>query len=175
MSRYRPPRERSSPYITAAGFARLNAELKQLWKVQRPEVTRKVAEAAAMGDRSENAEYIYGKKQLREIDGRVRFLSRRLDELQVVDRPPPDRSRVFFGAWVSLQDDAGDRLRYRLVGPDEFDQAPEYISIDAPVARSLLKKQVGDEVRLRRGEHTLVYRILDITYGDATDRAQPDV
>src|SRR5690606_5568130 len=103
---YRPPRPRASPYITAEGFARLNAELKELWKVQRPAVTRKVSEAAAMGDRSENAEYIYGKKQLREIDARVRFLSKRLDELEVVDRPPPDQSRVFFGAWVTLEDEA---------------------------------------------------------------------
>jgi transcription elongation factor GreB len=164
MSRYRPPRARSSPYITPEGFARMNAELKSLWKEQRPEVTRKVAEAAAMGDRSENAEYIYGKKQLREIDARVRFLARRLEELNVVDRPPPDRSRVYFGAWVTLEDADGAEHCYRLVGPDEFDQAPEYISIDAPVALALLKKQVDDEVRLSRPDGERVYRIVDIAY-----------
>ena len=140
MSRYRPPRPKSSPYITPVGFAKLQSELKTLWKVTRPEVTRKVAEAAAQGDRSENAEYIYGKKQLREIDGRVRFLSKRLDELIVVDKPPRDTDRVYFGAWVELEDDRGQTFRYRLVGPDEFDRAPDYISIDSPMARALLKK-----------------------------------
>jgi transcription elongation factor GreB len=168
VSRYRPPRPRSSPYITAEGFARLRAELKSLWKVQRPEVTRKVAEAAAMGDRSENAEYIYGKKQLREIDARVRFLAKRLDELEVVDRAPPDRGRVFFGAWVTVEDDAGTRQRYRLVGPDEFDGAPEYISIDAPVARALLGKRVDDEVTVTLGEQARNYLYVEIASGSAT-------
>ena len=147
----------------------MTAELKELWKVQRPEVTRKVAEAAAMGDRSENAEYIYGKKQLREIDARVRFLSRRLDELQVVDRPPPDQSRVFFGAWVTLETDTGEQVRYRLVGPDELDAERGCISIDSPVARALLKKQVHDEARVRTGDTERTYRLLDISYRPATD------
>jgi transcription elongation factor GreB len=168
MSRYRPPRPRSSPYITPEGYARLNAELKTLWKDKRPEVTRKVAEAAAMGDRSENAEYIYGKKQLREIDARVRFLSKRLDELTVVDRLPPDTSRVFFGAWVTLEDEDGHRRRYRLVGPDEFDREPAYISIDAPMARALLKKQVDDEVEVPGKGGPGTYRVVDIEYA-ATD------
>ncbi len=168
MTRYRPPRPRSSPYITPEGYARLNAELKTLWKDKRPEVTRKVAEAAAMGDRSENAEYIYGKKQLREIDARVRFLSKRLDELTVVDRLPPDTSRVFFGAWVTLEDEDGARQRYRLVGPDEFDRDPGYISIDAPMARALLKKQVDDEVEVRGQGGAKSYWIVDIEYA-ATD------
>jgi transcription elongation factor GreB len=175
MSRYRPPRPRASAYITPEGFARITAELKELWKVRRPEVTRKVAEAAAMGDRSENAEYVYGKKQLREIDARVRFLSKRLDELQVVDRAPPDRSRVFFGAWVTLEDEAGARTRYRLVGPDEFDREPGYISIDAPMARALLKKQVDDEVLVRRPDGEQVFRIVAIDYRAPTDRAEPPV
>src|SRR4029453_9889319 len=117
MSRYRPPRAKSTSLITPQGQRRLADELKHLWKVVRPEVTRKVAEAAAQGDRSENAEYIYGKKQLREIDARVRFLSKRLDELVVVDRTPPDRTRVYFGAWVTLAGDGGGELRYRIVGP----------------------------------------------------------
>ena len=135
--------------------------------MQRPEVTRKVAEAAALGDRSENAEYIYGKRQLREIDARVRFLSKRLDELKVVDRPPPDRSRVFFGAWVTLEDEDRVTVRYRLVGPDEFDREPAYVSIDAPLARALLKKQVDDEVRVERPDGTRAFRILAIAYEPA--------
>ena len=168
MSRYRPPRPKSSPYITPEGFERMTRELKELWKVKRPEVTRKVSEAAAMGDRSENAEYIYGKKQLREIDSRVRFLSKRLDELTVVDRLPPDRSRVFFGAWVTLEDEAGRQRCYRVVGPDEFDSDPAYISIDAPLARALLKKQVDDEVHVRLDGTEQSYWIVDIRYGGAT-------
>ncbi len=164
MSRYRPPRPRASPYITPEGFARLNAELKHLWKEKRPEVTRKVSEAAAQGDRSENAEYIYGKKQLREIDARVRFLSKRLDELQVVDRVPPDRTRIFFGAWVELEDQDGQEVRYRLVGPDEFDRAPEFISIDGPMARALLRKQAGDEVEVDLGGAPRRFQVLKIDY-----------
>lgn len=135
-----------SRYITPAGWRRLDDELKYLWKVKRPEVTRAVQEAAAQGDRSENAEYIYGKKQLREIDRRVRFLVKRLEGMTVVDRPPPDRSRIFFGAWVTLENPDGRCERYRLVGPDETGHAEGYISIDAPLARALLKKQVDDEV-----------------------------
>ena len=169
MSRYRPPRPRSSPYITPDGYARLQAELKLLWKVTRPEVTRRVSEAAAMGDRSENAEYIYGKKQLREIDARVRFLSKRLDELKVVDRIPGDRSRVFFGAWVSLEDETGALHRYRLVGPDEFDAATDYISIDSPMARALVGKRAGDAIELQQGEHARVYDIVDISYAPPTE------
>lgn len=169
MSRYRPPRPKGSPYITPEGFARLNAELKSLWKVERPEVTRKVAEAAAMGDRSENAEYIYGKRQLREIDARVRFLARRLDELTVVDRAPPDTSRIFFGAWVTLEDQQGATSRYRLVGPDEFDMNPAYISIDAPLARALLKKRVDDEVHLSHLDAERSYCVVEISYQTPTD------
>jgi transcription elongation factor GreB len=123
----------------------MSRELKYLWKEKRPEVTAKVSEAAAMGDRSENAEYIYGKKQLREIDSRIAFLSKRLDALTVVDRPPGDTSKVFFGASVEIEFANGDRACYRIVGPDEFDAQPNYISIDSPMARALLKKQVGDE------------------------------
>lgn len=168
MSRYRPPRPRSSPYITAAGYARMHSELKELWKVKRPEVTRKVAEAAAQGDRSENAEYIYGKRQLREIDARVRFLSRRLDELNVVDRPPRVRDQVFFGAWVTLEDESGSTCRYRLVGPDEFDAQPGYISIDSPMARALLKKRVDDEIGITQGGQSRRYVLLAIDYEGAT-------
>lgn len=164
MSRYRQPRPKSSPYITPEGQLRLAAELKHLWKVERPEVTRKVAEAAALGDRSENAEYIYGKKQLREIDARIGFLSRRLDELNVVDRPPPDTERIFFGAWVTLEDEAGHGYRYRLVGPDEFDAADDYISIDSPMARALLKKRTDDEIEIRQGGLVNHYVVVGISY-----------
>jgi len=164
LSRYRPPRPRSSPYITPAGYARLQSELTHLWKVERPAVTAKVKEAAAQGDRSENAEYIYGKKQLRQIDSRVQFLSKRLDALTVVDKPPRDQSRVFFGAWVELEDAAGECYRYRLVGPDEFDMDPAFISIDAPMARALLKKQVDDEITLILADGDQSYFLTAINY-----------
>ena len=115
MSRYRPPTTPGSKFITPAGHARLSAELDQLWRIERPQVTQAVAEAAAQGDRSENAEYTYGKKRLREIDSRVRFLRKRLDGMTVVDRPPADLRKVFFGAWVTLEDDAGATTRHRIV------------------------------------------------------------
>src|SRR5271169_3379296 len=122
-----------SLYITPEGRKRLSDELSYLWRVKRPQVTQAVAEAAAMGDRSENAEYIYGKKQLRQIDSRMRFLSKRLDELIVVDRVPDDTSKVFFGAWVELEDSGGNLFRYRIVGPDEFDLKKGFISIESPM------------------------------------------
>lgn len=167
MSRYRPPRAKSTSLITPHGQRRLTEELQHLWKVKRPEVTRRVAEAAAQGDRSENAEYIYGKKQLREIDSRIQFLSKRLDELVVVDRIPPDRSRVFFGAWVTLEDDDGEAHRYRIVGPDEFDREPLYISIDSPVAKALLKKARGDDVEVRRPDGVTHFHIVEIRYDES--------
>jgi transcription elongation factor GreB len=166
MSRYRPPRPKSSPHITPTGAATLQAELKYLWKEKRPEVTRKVAEAAAQGDRSENADYIYGKRQLREIDGRIAYLSKRLDKLVVVDKKPPDTSKVFFGAWVSVENDAGDELQYRLVGADEFDAQPEYVSIDSPVARALLGKRAGDDITVALGDSSANYHLLNIRYSD---------
>jgi transcription elongation factor GreB len=150
MSRWRPPAPRSAPYITREGYERLNAELKYLWKEKRPEVTQAVKEAAALGDRSENAEYIYGKKQLREIDRRIRYLSKRLDGINVVDRAPDDRGTVFFGAWVTLEDEAGARREHRIVGADEIGDQPGYISVDAPLSRLLLKKQVGDDIWLKK-------------------------
>jgi len=164
MSRYRPPREKSTPYVTPTGQLLLADELKFLWKQKRPEVTAKVAEAAAMGDRSENAEYIYGKKQLREIDGRVRFLAKRLDELNVVDKPPRDTSQVFFGAWVTLEDNSATTYRHRLVGPDELDAEHDYNSIDAPMARALLKKRVDDEIELHQGDAVNQYTLIRIDY-----------
>lgn len=163
MSRYRPPTTPGSKFITPAGHARLSAELDRLWRIERPQVTQAVSEAAAQGDRSENAEYTYGKKRLREIDSRVRFLRKRLDGMTVVDRPPADRGKVFFGAWVTLKDEAGTCTRHRIVGPDEFDLAPGYVSMDAPLARSLLGKRLDDEVTLRTpaGERNVLIVAID--------------
>lgn len=146
MSRYRPPVKRGSRYITVEGARRLRDEFDELWRRKRPDVVKALAAAAAEGDRSENAEYIYRKKQLREIDRRVRYLGKRLDELIVVDRRPDDEAGVYFGAWVRLADQFGQALRYRIVGPDEFDPARGWISLDSPVARALLKRRTGDEV-----------------------------
>lgn len=164
MSRYRPPSRPGSRYITPAGHARLRAELDQLWRVERPQVTAAVSAAAAQGDRSENAEYTYGKKRLREIDSRVRFLRRRLDGMVVVDQPPSDRGRVFFGAWVTVEDEAGAGHRYRIVGPDEFDAEPGYISMDAPLARALLGKPLDAEFTLELGGRTRRYVVVEIEY-----------
>jgi transcription elongation factor GreB len=166
MSRWKPPSRPGSQYATAAGAKRLRDELDRLWKVERPQVTQAVSEAAAQGDRSENAEYTYGKRRLREIDRRVRFLRKRLDGMVVVDQPPTDRGRVFFGAWVELEDETGGLRRHRIVGPDEFDMATGYISMDSPLARALLGRRLDDEiaVRLPGGERTLV--ITSIEYED---------
>jgi len=153
-----------SRYITPAGFERLRRELEQLWHQERPRVTQEVAAAAAQGDRSENAEYIYGKKRLREIDARLRFLSKRLDELTVVRPSPEQRGRVYFGAWVTVEDEAGEETRYRIVGPDEFDASRGRISIDSPVARALLQREEGDEVTVRRPRGETVYTIVEIAY-----------
>ncbi len=164
MGRYRPPQKQGSTYITPEGAKRLKQELDHLWKSKRPEVTRALSEAAAEGDRSENAEYIYRKKQLGEIDRRIRYLSKRLDVLTVVDRRPADESRIFFGAWFRLRDEKGEELAYRLVGPDEFDGPRGYISIDSPMGRAVLKKTAGDEfnVRLPGGEKSFV--VIDVRY-----------
>src|SRR5262245_19074884 len=133
-------------YITPDGFRKLQGELERLWKVERPRVTQQVADAAALGDRSENAEYIYGKKRLREIDGRVHFLTRRLEELEVVSETPERADRVYFGAWVALEGEDGEKLEFRIVGADEFDPAQRFISVESPMARAVLGRQVGDEV-----------------------------
>jgi len=153
-----------SPYITPEGQRQLSEELSYLWKVKRPQVTQAVAEAAAMGDRSENAEYIYGKKQLRQIDSRVRFLTKRLSELIVVNRIPDDTSRVFFGAWVEIEDTDGNAYQYRIVGPDEFDPDKGFISIDSPMAKALLRRTEGDEVVVSRPNGTAVFVVTSIRY-----------
>lgn len=135
-----------------------------MWRVKRPQVTRAVSEAAALGDRSENAEYIYGKKQLREIDARVRFLQKRIDEVEAVVNVPQDTTKVFFGAWVTLQNENGEKFEYRIVGADEFDHEPSYISIDAPLAQAMLKKNLDDEITVSLPTGTQVYCIIDIRY-----------
>jgi transcription elongation factor GreB len=152
-------------YITRAGFEKLTEELDWLWREERPRVTEAVATAAALGDRSENADYIYGKKRLREIDRRIRFLTKRIDELNVVDAGPrKDADRIYFGAWVELEDEDGETVRYQLVGPDEFDAKAGRISVDSPVGRALMGKRLGDEVSVRRPKGEAVYCVLSIAY-----------
>ena len=164
MGRYRPPRQRGSKYITPEGEQLLRDELHQLWKVERPVVTNAVHEAAKNGDRSENGDYIYGKRRLREIDSRVRFLNKRLDELEVVQRAPDDTGKIFFGAWVTLENEAGEEQRWRIVGPDEFDLGAGKLSMDSPMARSLLGKALDDEILVRSPSGEQVYYVTDISY-----------
>ncbi|QFT55237.1 Transcription elongation factor GreB [Microbulbifer sp. THAF38] len=142
----------------------MRAEVKFLWEEERPRVTQAVSDAAKLGDRSENADYIYGKKRLREIDSRVRFLTKRLEEITVVDQIPEDREKVFFGAWVTLEDEEGVVVSYRIVGPDEFDVKAGLISMDSPVARSLLGRRLDDEIDIRLGEKWQTYFITEIRY-----------
>ncbi|MES2818991.1 MAG: transcription elongation factor GreB [Pseudomonadota bacterium] len=164
MSRYRPPRSAGTALITPEGEARLRAELHELWHVRRPQVTQAVSEAAAQGDRSENAEYTYGKKMLREIDGRVRFLSKRLESLKTVSEHPSDPHKVYFGAWVTLEDEDGIEVRYRIVGPDELDLRQQLISIDSPLARALLGKALDAEVRVQAPTGEKCWYIVAIDY-----------
>ncbi len=166
MGRYRPPRQRGSRYITPEGEQTLRDELHQLWKVERPVVTDVVHEAAKNGDRSENGDYIYGKRRLREIDSRVRFLNKRLDEVEVVERIPSETDKVFFGAWVILENEAGEESTWRVVGPDEFDLANGKLSMDSPMARALLGKRLDDEVRVQSPAGEQVYCITSIQYGE---------
>lgn len=146
MGRWRPPSPESSPYITPQGYVALQGELKDLW-ARRADVVKALSAAAAEGDRSENAEYIYRKKELGGIDYRIRYLQRRLPKLNVV-RKSPANDQVFFGAWVTLRREDDSSIEYRIVGADEADAAKSCISIDSPMARALLKKQIGDEIEL---------------------------
>jgi transcription elongation factor GreB len=165
MSRWRPPAAHSTALVTREGHARLKAELDDLWRVRRPEVVRALAAAAAEGDRSENAEYTYRKKQLGEIDRRVRYLSKRLVSLRVVDTAPTDVDAVFFGAHVEVERlDDGELARYRIVGPDETDAARGWISIDSPLARAMLKKRTGDGFEAELPGGIVRFAIVDIQY-----------
>ena len=163
MSRWRPASPKSSPYITAEGAIRLEAELKALWE-RRADVTQHLAAAAAEGDRSENAEYIYRKKELREIDRRLRYLQKRLPSLTVVRELPGNRNRVFFGAWVTLEDEDGQESTFRIVGADEIDTHQGWISVDSPMARALLKKAVGDEVTVTTPSGPATWFIIGVRY-----------
>jgi transcription elongation factor GreB len=165
VSRWRPPGEKSTALITREGHARLKSELDELWRVRRPEVVIALTAAAAEGDRSENAEYHYRKKQLGEIDRRVRYLTKRLEALRVVDTPPSDPDAVFFGAVVELENTSTSTVsRYRIVGPDETDAALGYISIDSPLARALLKKRIDDEVEAALPGGTQRFAVIDVSY-----------
>ncbi|ENG4186195.1 transcription elongation factor GreB [Providencia rettgeri] len=150
--------------ITREGWDALDKELKYLWKEERPRVTQSVSEAAAQGDRSENAEYIYGKKRLREIDRRIRFLSKRLDQLRIIEPDPRQEGRVFFGAWVKLEDENENIRIFRIVGADEFNPTKQWISIDSPVARALIGKRVDDEIIVNTPGGQVTYFILEISY-----------
>lgn len=165
MSRYKPPQPKSSAYITPEGYARLKDEYHQLYNVRRPEVVRALSAAAAEGDRSENAEYIYRKKELREIDRRVRYLQKRIPDLKVVDTTPADAKRVFFGAWVELADDKGEMKTYRIVGPDETDASQGLISVDSPLARALLKRAEGEVVTAQLPAGEAEIEIVKVRYG----------
>ncbi len=153
-----------SNYITRAGWDRLDKELKYLWKEERPIITKSVSEAAAQGDRSENAEYIYGKRRLREIDRRVRFLVKRTEELTIVYYQPQQEGKVYFGAWVKLINEDDKEVSYRVVGPDEWDVKKGEISIDSPMARALIGKTVDDEVVVQTPEGERVYDVIKIWY-----------
>ena len=167
MSRWRPPGEKSTALITRAGHDRLKAELDDLWRVKRPEVVRALAAAAAEGDRSENAEYTYRKKQLGEIDRRVRYLSKRVPALRVIETVPSDPDAVFFGARVEIEDVAsGQSQRYRIVGPDETDAKTGWISIDSPLARAMLKKRLDDEFEAMLPGGAARFVIVEVAYDD---------
>ena len=165
MGRYRPPVPRSSPYITQQGYQALQDELKSLWK-RRSGVTKALTAAAAEGDRSENAEYIYRKKELREIDRRIRYLQKRLPDLTVVSESPSDPKCVFFGAWITLEDDDGQQVTYRIVGADEISPDKGWISMDSPMARALMKKTLDDEVQVETPAGMVGYIVINVSYQD---------
>ncbi len=162
MGRWRPPPPKSSPYITREGFETLQAEDKALW-LRRRDVVKALSAAAAEGDRSENAEYIYRKKELAGIDRRIRYLQKRLPTLKVVDEHPDD-DKVYFGAWISLENSVGDEIEYRIVGPDETDAEKGYISLDSPMARALLGKRVDDEFHLDLGDRRDEFVVIAVRY-----------
>ena len=164
MTRWRPPQAASTAIITREGHTKLREEFEYLWHTLRPDVVQALSAAAAEGDRSENAEYIYRKKQLGEIDRRVRYLSKRLQTLKIADGAPTDRSAVFFGAWIDLEDEDGKPVRYRIVGPDETDAARGYISIDSPLARAILKKRVDDEFEVMLPGGRAAFVIVAVAY-----------
>jgi transcription elongation factor GreB len=166
MGRWRPPPEKSSPYISAEGAEQLKEELKDLWTLRRRDVVPAITAAAAEGDRSENAEYIYRKKQLGEIDRKIRYITNRLEDVQVISQAPADPGRVFFGAWVEIRDKGNELYEYRIVGSDETDTVKRYISVDSPLARALLGCRAGDSVRVNLPEEISTYELTRVWYDD---------
>lgn len=164
MGRWRPPRKKGSKYITPEGAQKLTEEVQYLWKIERPQVTDRVSKAAAQGDRSENAEYIYGKKRLREIDSRIRFLTNRLDGMAVVNHIPEDQDKVYFGAFVTLEDEDGEKIEYRIVGPDEFNVVDGKLSMDSPLGKAILGKRVDDEIKFSSPKGLKIFYISKIRY-----------
>lgn len=164
MGRWRPPQKPGSPYITAEGASRLREEVQYLWRRLRPEVVKAITAAAAEGDRSENAEYIYRKKQLGEIDRRIRYLSKRIDIMQIIDRAPADTSVVRFGARITLNSSSEGKVDYRIVGVDETDAQKGFISIDSPVARALLGKSIGDMIEVELPECMVSFEVITVHY-----------
>lgn len=164
MGRWRPPQKPGSPYITPQGAKRLREEARYLWRELRPEVVKAITAAAAEGDRSENAEYIYRKKQLGEIDRRLRYLGKRIDIMIIVDRSPADTSIIRFGARITLHTSIEGQVNYRIVGVDETDAAKGYISIDSPVARALLGKTIGDSLEVELPECLARIEVMSISY-----------
>ncbi len=160
----------TTPLITKNGFDDLKNELDNLWRVERPDVTAKVSWAASLGDRSENADYQYNKKRLREIDRRIRYLRKSIENLKVVEYRPEQEGKVFFGAWVEVENDDGKILKFRIVGYDEIFNRTDYISIDSPMARALIKKEVGDEAEVRTAAGTVIWYINSIRYGNSTPK-----
>jgi transcription elongation factor GreB len=169
MTRWRPPQPKSSPYITSAGYQMLEAELSELW-AKRKEVTVALSAAAAEGDRSENAEYIYRKKELRGLDRRIHYLQKRLPILKIITQTPDDQSKVYFGAWVTLEDHLGEEHCYRIVGPDEINPKKHFISIDSPMAKALLKKLVDDEIIIKSAIQESRYFIVNIRYDSGVEK-----
>jgi transcription elongation factor GreB len=167
MSRWRAAAAPSTAIITADGHARLKSELDELWRVRRPEVVRALTDAAAEGDRSENAEYIYRKKQLGEIDRRVRYLTKRLQNLRIVDAPPSNPNAVYFGAWLKVESEDGVEHEYRIVGPDETDATRGWISIDSPLARAALKAKVDDEFEAELPSGRMRFVVTDVRYAES--------
>ena len=164
MGRWRPPAKKSSPYITPEGIEALRAEVQQLWKVERPVVTETVHQAALNGDRSENGDYIYGKQRLREIDRRVRYLSKRIEDVTIVEYSPKQEGKVFFGAWVTLENEQEETATYRIVGADELDTKKGYISVDSPMAKAMIGKCVDDEISVKTPEGIMEWWIIEIKY-----------
>ena len=153
-----------TPLITRQGYEKLKQELDDLWRIERPEVTKIVSWAASLGDRSENADYQYNKKRLREIDRRVRYLLKCMDKLKIVDYHPEQEGKIFFGAWVDIENDASETKRFRIVGYDEIFDRKDYISVDSPMARALLKKEVDDEAMVKTEAGVFTWYINSIEY-----------